>query len=205
MVAKAEGKLAFLERNLKGCQKDLKESAYITIVRSGLEYASAIWDPPLKSKPSKNLGKVQWKAARFVTGNPRKRHAEHMPDRDYDYVSVGGLIEELAWPSLVSHRKAARCTLIYKIRQGLVAVDPSLLPPSASTKTRAGKRQEFLPMRSQKGACGRPHREFIFPRSICVGTAFPSQPRWQLTWRGSRLPCHSSNSSRYSALACPCF
>ena len=132
MVAKAEGKLAFLERNLKGCPKDLIESAYITIVLSGLEYASAIWDPPLKSKPSKNLEKVQRKAARFVTGNPRKRHAEHMPDRDYDYVSVGGLIEELAWPSLVSRRKAARCTLIYKIRQGLVAVDPSpFLPPPA--------------------------------------------------------------------------
>ena len=66
VMAKAEGKLAFLERNLKGCQKDLKESAYITIVHSGLEYASAIWDPQLKSKPSKNLEKVQWKAARFV-------------------------------------------------------------------------------------------------------------------------------------------
>ena len=57
-------------------------------MRSGLEYASAIWDPPHKSNARKKLESVQRKAARFVTGNPQKRHQDHLPDRDYDYVSV---------------------------------------------------------------------------------------------------------------------
>ena len=148
VIARAEGKLAFLERNLKGCPQDLKETSYATIVRPGLENACAIWDPPHKSNARKKLEMVQRKAARFVTGNPRKRHEDHLPDRDYNYVSIDGLIENLAWPSLESRRKTARCTLVYKIRTGLVAVDPALLPTPASTKTRAGKRNEFLPMRS---------------------------------------------------------
>ena len=129
VIARAEGKLTFLERNLKGCPQGLKETAYTSIVRFGLEYASAIWDPPHKSNARKKLERVQRKAARFVTGNPQKRHADHLPDRDYNYVSVDGLIERLEWPSLESRRRSARCTLVYKIRTGLVAVDPALLPP----------------------------------------------------------------------------
>ena len=173
VIARAEGKLAFLERNLKGCPQDLKETAYTSIVRSGLEYASAIWDPPHKSNARKKLERVQRKAARFVTGNPQKRHADHLPDRDYNYVSVDGLIERLEWPSLESRRRSARCTLVYKIRTGLVAVDPALLPPSANKKTRAGKRNEFLPVRSSSGACGRPHRQSLFPRTVSDWNSLP--------------------------------
>ena len=54
VTAKANSVLGFLRRNLKGCPQSLKgcpqslkETAYRSMVRSALEYASAIWDPPL--------------------------------------------------------------------------------------------------------------------------------------------------------------
>ena len=40
--------IALLHRNLSGCPVQLREKAYISLIRSCLEYASAIWDPHLK-------------------------------------------------------------------------------------------------------------------------------------------------------------
>ena len=44
-TGKANSSLAFLRRNLKNCPQKLKEMAYISLVRSVLEYSSSIWDP----------------------------------------------------------------------------------------------------------------------------------------------------------------
>ena len=41
----ANQKLGFIKRNLKGSPQELKRLAYITLVRSGMEYASPVWDP----------------------------------------------------------------------------------------------------------------------------------------------------------------
>ena len=45
VVNKASRTLNFLKRNLNKCSKQVKESAYLTMVRPQLEYASAVWDP----------------------------------------------------------------------------------------------------------------------------------------------------------------
>ena len=41
---KANQKLGFIKRNLKGSPQELKRLAYISLVRSGMEYTSMIWD-----------------------------------------------------------------------------------------------------------------------------------------------------------------
>ncbi len=51
-------KLGFIKRNLRGCPDDLKWLAYISMVRSGLEYARTVWDPHL-IKDINQLEKVQ--------------------------------------------------------------------------------------------------------------------------------------------------
>ena len=44
-VSTANKMLGFLKRNLKGCPSELKKTAYISLIRSGLEYGATIWDP----------------------------------------------------------------------------------------------------------------------------------------------------------------
>ena len=45
ITSKANSTLGFLRRNLKACPPKLRETAYFSLVRSSLEYSSAVWDP----------------------------------------------------------------------------------------------------------------------------------------------------------------
>ena len=65
-MSKANQKLGFIKRNLKGNLQELKHLAYISLVRSGMEYASTVWDPHL-SKDKDSMERVQRRAARWIT------------------------------------------------------------------------------------------------------------------------------------------
>ena len=45
IVPKANRSLGFVKRNLYPCTETIKRSAYVTIVRPILEYATVVWDP----------------------------------------------------------------------------------------------------------------------------------------------------------------
>ena len=49
VAARGQSKLAFLNRNLKGCPKKLGDTAYISLIRPALEYSSSVWHPHKKS------------------------------------------------------------------------------------------------------------------------------------------------------------
>jgi len=66
IMSKANQKLGFIKRNLKGNLQELKHLAYISLVRSGMEYASTVWDPHL-SKDKDSMERVQRRAARWIT------------------------------------------------------------------------------------------------------------------------------------------
>ena len=44
MTNKANSKLSFLRRNLKGCPEKLKQTAYFSWIRSFIEYGATVWD-----------------------------------------------------------------------------------------------------------------------------------------------------------------
>ena len=103
-------------RNLKGSPKNLKKTAYISMVRSSLEYAAVLWDPHL-SKHKHNLEKTQRKAARWIC-SVYGRHS-----------SVTGMLEQLSLETPEDRRRARgkKLTFLYKILNDKVALSPSNL------------------------------------------------------------------------------
>jgi len=109
ICTKANQKLGFIKRNLKGTPHELKSLAYVVFVRSGMEYASIIWDPHF-IKDSDALERVQKRAAHWIT-------SKH--DRG---TSVTALLHQLHLEPLEERRRISRLTFLYKILNEHVAV-----------------------------------------------------------------------------------
>ncbi|KAK3091269.1 hypothetical protein FSP39_018491 [Pinctada imbricata] len=62
---RANSILGFIRRNLQHSNRNFKETAYVSLVRSILDYASIVWDPSMKKDIDKIEG-IQRRAARFV-------------------------------------------------------------------------------------------------------------------------------------------
>ena len=111
---KANQKLGFIKRNLKGSPHELKRLAFITLVRSGMEYASPVWDPST-SKDQDALERVQRRAARWITSS-------------YDRTtSFTRLLRQLNLEPLDKRRRIYRLTFLYKVLNEHVAVPPDKL------------------------------------------------------------------------------
>ena len=87
--------LVFLRRNLRRCPAELKETAYITLVRSILEYAAPVWDPHL-ARACDFLEKIERRSARFVKGDHRTTS------------SVTQMLHDLGWRDLSDRRRDLR-------------------------------------------------------------------------------------------------
>ena len=72
ITKKANSTIGFSRWNLKLCPQDCRKSAYISLVRSMLDYGSIIWDPYL-SRDIEKLERVQRQAAHFITGDYHSR------------------------------------------------------------------------------------------------------------------------------------
>ena len=108
---KANHKLGFIKRNLKGSPQELKRLAYITLVRSGMECASPVWDPST-SKDQDALEKVQRRAARWINSS-------------YDRTtSVTNLLRQLNLEPLEKRIRIYRLTFLHKVLNEHVAVPP---------------------------------------------------------------------------------
>ena len=123
--------LGFIRRNLRSSPSRLKETAYLSLVRSVLEYGASIWDPHL-SKDSQAIEKIQRRAARFVK-------SDHNPTS-----SVTQLLKDLGWKDLAQRRRELRLALLYKIVNGHIAVSAADLNlQQADRRTRAAHPHKF--------------------------------------------------------------
>ena len=124
VAARGQSKLAFLNRNLKGCPKKLRDTAYISLIRPALEYSCSVWHPHKKSNRDK-IEKVQRRAARFVSNNFRRK------------ASVSEMLHELGWQSLDGRRQDQRLVLLFKIINVLASVETEdILTPADSVQGR---------------------------------------------------------------------
>ena len=147
---KGNSTLGFLRRNLKGCPHRLKETAYISLVRSVLEYSAAIWDPYL-GKDIDALERIQRRAARLVKS-------------DYKTTSsVTAMLSELGWKDLASRRRDLRLALMYKVVHDHIAVPVDQLNlTKQDSRTRASHGYTF---RTQRANTNEYLNSFV-PRTI---------------------------------------
>ena len=109
IASTANRTLGFIRRNIKTKMPKVRETAYNTLVRPQLEYASAVWDPHNKGRIS-HIEQVQRRAARWTVNNFARQ------------ASVTRIVQDLGWRTLDQRRADARLCLFYKIVHGLVAV-----------------------------------------------------------------------------------
>ena len=134
LASKASSTLGLLRRNLSLCPQKLREQAYISLIRSRLEYCAAIWDPHLE-KDTQQLEAIQRRAARFVV-------------QDFSrYSSVKSYLNDLKWAPLKDRRRDIRLTFLFKIVTGRVAVqaEGTLLPADSRTRHKHKHKYRHLP------------------------------------------------------------
>ena len=109
ITGNANRTLGFIRRNIKTKMSRVRETAYNTLVRPQLEYASAVWDPHTDRRINQ-IEQIQKRAARWTVSNFDRQ------------ASVTRIIQELGWRTLAQRRADARLCLFYKVIHCLVAV-----------------------------------------------------------------------------------
>ena len=148
-TTKANARLSFIKRNLKDCPHKLKEIAYFSLVRSFVDYASAVWDPHQKFNQEK-LEMVQRRATRFVKSRYKRTD------------SVTAMLDELGWPILSKRRKDARLILFYKIINNLVQVphEHILIKAYEGTRKKNNHKCRHIAVNTSQ------YRQSFFPKTV---------------------------------------
>jgi len=152
--------LCFLRRNLQIHNEKLKTTAYKTLVRFQVEYASTVWYPHTASQ-SRKVEMVQRTAARYVTR------------RWYYRSSVGNMLSHLGWRTLAQRREQARLCMMYKIHHGLVAVNCNhqyITPIMRGTRNVHAAIYYHQPHSTHMY-----HANSFFPRTLLVWNTLPIQ------------------------------
>ena len=160
------------------------------------EYASPSRDPSSDMKNGR-LDTVQSHTAHVVTGNPQKKHLDHLLHNDYNYVSLTQLLEDLGWPSPVA-------TLIAKFMgptwgpsgADRTQVGPMLTPWTLlSGQTSRGKVHPGPSFSKFEPPCILPWWPWSHPDphqdSACSGARNSLSHNRSLTWRIKDVPLFS--------------
>jgi len=105
MHGKASSKLKILRSFKYKFDRKTLEVLYFSFVRSGLEYASTVWDSCTQHE-AQLLENIQSEAARICTGLPK-------------YCSLERLYGEIGWVPLETRRKIKKLITMYKIKNNL--------------------------------------------------------------------------------------
>ena len=131
ITSKASKSLGFIKRNLKVKNKVVRETAYKTLVRPQLEYASTVWSPHTQKNITR-LEMVQRRAARWTLN----RHSR--------LDSVTDMLHTLDWQTLEQRRSTAKLCMMYKIYHQIVAIQ---IPPYFQHQTRPTRHSHPLALR----------------------------------------------------------
>jgi hypothetical protein len=172
----ASTKLGLLRRTLHSCSKEVKITAYTSLVRPKLEYASSAWNPHTNRDITK-IENIQRQAARFVYS-------------DYKITSSPTLmLNQLKWQSLHDRRLISQATMFHKIINQQVHI-----PLPSNIKI----------LRQDRCLRYFGHSQYTFPPPSVNAYQFSFYPSvirvWnQLPTNITRAPTHQSFKSQYSS------
>ena len=155
---KANNTLSFLRRNLQVKSPELKTKAYNTLVRPQVEYAATVWDPH-KTHNIQRVEMVQRRAARYTL------------NRYHNTSSVSEMLNQLGWTPLSVRREIQRLAMMYKIRNGLVAIDADKYLTPVKRATRHAHKLGYLVPQSSADY----HLYSFFPRTIRGWNGLPEE------------------------------
>ena len=151
--------LGFIRRNLGECSKQVKVTAYTTMVRPTLEYSSTVWDPKSPTLCHK-VEQVQRKAARFV----------HSSYTDRTPGCVTKMVQDLGWESLEHRRYISRLMMLFKIHHQIVEVSGATeVLQLNDSRTRGSHRFK------QSSGATTFYRDSFFHRTISDWNGLPTQ------------------------------
>jgi hypothetical protein len=101
---RANSSLGLLRRNLRFCSIDCRKMAYVSLVRSLMEYSSVVWDPYLQTDIDR-LEAIQRRGARFIAQDYRSRTPG----------CVTQMLQRYDLPPLEERRKNQRLSFLYKV------------------------------------------------------------------------------------------
>ena len=157
VTTKANKTLGYLRRNIRTKHKVIRQTAYQTLVRPQVEYASPVWSP----HTDKNINKieaVQRRASRWVT-------------HDYSsYSSVTQMIDTLGWRSLEQRRADARLIMFYKIVHGLAEIPLSSYIHTQTRMTRTTHPCHFIQIQTTANY----YKYSFFPLAIVQWNNLPT-------------------------------
>ena len=113
----------FVRRNFSTCPLHIREHCYTTLVRPQLEYASSVWDNNIQCNINK-LESVQRRACVMTIDHSLLKLCYRQTS------SVTSMLQRLSWDSLQQRRAHNRVWMLYRIRNGLVAIPPDHLKSS---------------------------------------------------------------------------
>ena len=122
---KANSILGFLKRNLRNCPSYCRKSAYISLVRSVVEYGAIVWDP-YEQGDIDRLERVQNRGIRFIS----KDYTTRKPG------TITALRKQLDLPTLEQRRRDLRHNLFRRVVEGSVPGLPltNFLEPQKENK-----------------------------------------------------------------------
>ncbi|KAK3106442.1 hypothetical protein FSP39_020186 [Pinctada imbricata] len=153
---KANKTLGFIKRNIKTRHTQTRETAYKTLVRPQLEYASCVWDPYTKDLTDE-VERIQRRAARWCLNNFSLQS------------SVSDMLDKLEWQTLQHRRQTARLVMFHKIVYALVAIpipDHYQLPVRTSSRNHQHHYYQVYTPRDY-------YKFSFFPRTIAIWNSLP--------------------------------
>ena len=103
---KGNSSLAFVKRNLFACSEETKCTAYVSLVRPHLEYASAVWDAYRQNVVK--LEAIQNRAVRFI----KRNYSYDTSVSDFKNFLSLGLLSEKRKNSIVHKFSINLCIII---------------------------------------------------------------------------------------------